>query len=368
MTSPVERPARHDAIEPVEPLRPRIQQVIDRFLSDRRRDLAHAGDELHLLVDVAEDMLRGGKRLRPAFCYWGWRAAGRPDDDNVVAAAAALELFQGAALVHDDLIDDSDTRRGEPSVHHRFATLHRRAGWAGDPHDFGAAAAILVGDLLLGWSDQLISAAGLSAAALDRGRPVFNQMRTEVAGGQYLDILEQVSGGTRAAGQAERARQVIRFKSARYSVEHPLVLGGRLADASDDLLADYAAYGAALGEAFQLRDDILGVFGDPDRTGKPAGDDLREGKRTVLIAYTLERADATQASTVAKLLGDPNLDTDGVTTLREIILATGALSRVETLVDEQVRHARSALAQAEVTDQGRAALSALIDMATDRSR
>lgn len=367
MTSPAERPAVVDAIDPVGPLRPRIQYVLDRFLDDRRRDLARAGEELYPLVDAAADLLRGGKRLRPAFCYWGWRAAGRPDDDDVVTAAAALELFQGAALVHDDLIDDSDTRRGAPSVHRRFAAVHRRAGWSGSPDDFGAAAAVLVGDLLLGWSDQLISAAGLGTAALDRGRPVFDQMRTEVAGGQYLDILEQVSGAARTAGQADRARRVIRFKSARYSVEHPLVLGGRLADASSDLLAGYAAYGTALGEAFQLRDDILGVFGDPDRTGKPAGDDLREGKRTVLIAYALERADATQASAVSKLFGDPGLDVDGVTTLREIILATGALTRVETLVAEQVRAARSALADAKVTDEGRTALSALIDMATDRS-
>jgi geranylgeranyl diphosphate synthase type I len=368
VTTPAQRPAVDDAIDPVGPLRPRIQGVLDRFLDERRRDLARAGAELQPLVDAAADLLRGGKRLRPAFCYWGWRAAGRPDDDAVVAAAAALELFQGAALVHDDLIDDSDTRRGAASVHRRFAAVHRHAGWSGRPDNFGAAAAVLVGDLLLGWSDQLISAAGLSAAALERGRPVFDQMRTEVAGGQYLDILEQASGAARPAGQADRARRVIRFKSARYSVEHPLLLGGRLADASSDLLAAYAGYGASLGEAFQLRDDILGVFGDPDHTGKPAGDDLREGKRTVLIAYTLERADPTQAGTVSKLLGDPDLDADGVTTLREIILASGALMRVETLVSEQVEAARAALADAEVTDEGRAALTSLIDMATYRSR
>ena len=375
--------------DPVHDLRPRVQAVLTDFVDRQRSLLGAIGPELLPLVDAAERLLAGGKRLRPAFCYWGWRSVaghhgpagqlahdGRsghddgPDEPSeeeaVVAAAAALELFQAAALVHDDLIDGSDTRRGGPSVHRQFAALHRESGWDGAPDAFGAAAAVLLGDLLLGWSDELLSSSGLSPHALERGRPVFERMRTEVGGGQYLDVLEQVSGASRAEGAADRARRVIRYKAARYSVEHPLVLGGRFADAPDHTLAAFASYGSALGEAFQLRDDVLGVFGDPAVTGKPAGDDLREGKRTVLVAYALERADAGQTDVVAKLLGDSRLDDAAVEAVREVIVATGALARVESLVATLVGDAAAALAEADVSAEGRAALSALIELATAR--
>lgn len=355
--------------DPVQPLRPRIQVVLDSFLDDQREVLAAAGAELLPLVDAAADLLRGGKRLRPAFCYWGWRSVvGAEDaDDAVVTAASALELFQAAALVHDDLIDGSDTRRGHPSVHRRFATIHAEAGWAGGPEAFGLAAAVLLGDLLLGWSDELLGHAGLSPAAARRARPVFERMRTEVGGGQYLDVLAQADVPADPVAQADRARRVIRFKSARYSVEHPLLLGAAIADAGDEARGSFAAYGMALGEAFQLRDDILGVFGDPERTGKPAGDDLREGKRTLLVAYALERAGDDQRRTLDAALGDPDLDAARVETLREIIVGTGALARVESLVDTLVGDAAAALASAPVSDDGRKALTSLIGLATARA-
>lgn len=371
--NPPRRPGDVLSADPVHGLRPRVQAVLTDFVDRQRGLLGELGPELLPLVDAGERLLAGGKRLRPAFCYWGWRSvigldglADPAEENAVVSAAAALELFQAAALVHDDLIDGSDTRRGGPSVHRQFAALHRESGWDGASDAFGAAAAVLLGDLLLGWSDELLSSSGLSPDALGRGRPVFERMRTEVGGGQYLDVLEQVSGAARAEGAADRARRVIRYKAARYSVEHPLVLGGRFADAPDHTLAAFASYGSALGEAFQLRDDVLGVFGDPAVTGKPAGDDLREGKRTVLVAYALERADAGQAGVVAKLLGDPRLDDAGVETVREVIVATGAMARVESLVATLVGDAAAALAEADVSAEGRAALSALIELATAR--
>ncbi|WP_205857025.1 polyprenyl synthetase family protein, partial [Phytoactinopolyspora endophytica] len=274
-------------VDPVGPLRPHIQTVLEEFLSRQQAHLQRISDDLVPLAEAAADLLSGGKRLRPAFCYWGWRSAAgdvsggghrtasATDEDAVIAAASALELFQAAALVHDDLIDGSDTRRGKPSVHRRFAARHHDAGWHGAATDFGAAAAILLGDLLLGWSDELLSQAGLDPGALQRARPVFELMRTEVGAGQYLDILAQANTAIAPAAQVERATRVIQHKSARYSVQHPLELGGKIAGAPDELIDGYRSYGAALGEAFQLRDDILGVFGDPEQTGKPAGDDLR---------------------------------------------------------------------------------------------
>ena len=352
--------------DPVEGLRPRLQDVIDRFLGDQRTLFTGIHAELDVLIDAAADLLRGGKRLRPAFCYWGWRGAGRPDDDAVLAVGAALELFQAAALVHDDLIDGSDTRRGMPSVHRRFATRHAAQRWAGEPDRFGAAAAVLLGDLLLGWSDELFNGSGLDDAALRRARRVFDQMRAQVGAGQYLDVVAQATGADRPDRLAQLARTVVSYKAARYSVERPLVLGGSAAGAGPDLLAAYSRYGLALGEAFQLRDDVLGVFGDPARTGKPAGDDLREGKRTLLIAYTLERADPAAAETVNRLLGDRALDVTAVDTLRQIIVDTGALRAVESQVASLVAESRRALREARFIGEARTALDALITAATSR--
>lgn len=352
--------------DPVDALRPRLQAVIDRFLGDQQTLLTGIHTELGALTEAAADLLRGGKRLRPAFCYWGWRGAGRPDDDTVVAVGAALELFQAAALVHDDLIDGSDTRRGMPSVHRRFAARHAAQRWAGEPERFGAAAAVLLGDLLLGWSDELFNGSGLDDAALRRARPVFDQMRAQVGAGQYLDVVASATGADQPDRLAELARTVVSYKAARYSVERPLVLGGSAAGAGPDVLAAYSRYGLALGEAFQLRDDVLGVFGDPASTGKPAGDDLREGKRTLLIAYTLERARPAAADTVNRLLGDRALEVSGVDTLRQIIVDTGALRAIESQVTSLVAESRRALQETRFTAEAKAALDALITAATSR--
>ncbi|MGF1664383.1 MAG: polyprenyl synthetase family protein [Kineosporiaceae bacterium] len=354
-------------------VRARVGRVLDGVLAEQERRLAEVAAETAPLVECIRGLLAGGKRLRPAFCYWGWRGAGGPDGDAVVAGAAALELFQAAALIHDDLMDDSDTRRGRPAAHREFASLHAGRGWEGDAQRFGTAGAILAGDLCLSWSDELFAGSGLPAAALERGRAVFDLMRTQLMGGQYLDMLEQVRHRSsepavagHPGGAAARARRVIRFKSAKYSVEHPLLLGGTLAGAEPALLRRYSALGLSLGEAFQLRDDLLGVFGDPAATGKPAGDDLREGKRTLLVAYALERATPAQATAVDRLLGDPGLDARGVATLQGILTETGAAERVEALIADDADAARKILAEAGLPGEVHDALDRLVTAATER--
>ncbi len=340
----------------------RVQASLDAFLRTQADLMAEASPELLPLVDAVAAFLAGGKRLRPAFCYWGWRGAGADDSDAAVAAAASLELFQAAALIHDDVMDDSDSRRGQPSIHRRFAALHDASGWSGPSESFGRAGAILLGDLTLVWNDEMLMRSGLPVEALLRARPTYDLMRTQLMGGQYLDVLEQARG----EGTVESARQVIRFKSAKYSVEHPLLIGGLLADASPELLAAYSAYGLPLGEAFQLRDDVLGVFGDPSATGKPAGDDLREGKRTVLVAHTFAKASPAQAEVMARL-GDRSLVEADVEAMREVIVETGALAAVEQTIDELVDEAREALAMADIEPVARDVLDALVDAATVRT-
>jgi geranylgeranyl diphosphate synthase type I len=344
-----------------EGLRSRVDKAVDDHLAHQADVLDGVGEDLAPLMDALADLLRGGKRLRPAFCYWGWRGAGGADDEPIVAVAASLELFQAAALIHDDVMDASDSRRGRPSLHRQVSALHRRHGWLGSPEDFGVAGAILAGDLCLSWCDEMYAGSGLPPADLLRGRAVFDRMRTELMCGQYLDMLESAQSST----TVERARHVILYKSAKYSVAQPLLLGGTLAGAGPDLLSTYDVYGRALGEAFQLRDDVLGVFGDPSTTGKPAGDDLREGKRTVLVALTLERCSPAEAALVRAGLGDPRLGPEGVEALRAVMVSSGALAEVERMIATLSATAGAALAG--VPEPARAVLGDLVLAATART-
>ena len=210
-------------------LRTRVQAAVDAEMQVQRAVLAPVGDELGPLVDAVERLIAGGKRLRAGFLYWGYRASGRPDSDALVRLAAAMEFFQAAALLHDDVMDGSDTRRGMPAAHRAFAGLHVDSGWSGDSTRFGESAAILAGDLCLQWSDELYATSGLPSDELDRGRRTFDTMRTQLMGGQYLDLLESARGWDRldTSARIDSARNVIRYKSAKYTVEHPILIGGR---------------------------------------------------------------------------------------------------------------------------------------------
>ena len=348
----------------------RVQAAVDAEISSQSRVLSEIGEELDPLVSAVGALLQGGKRLRAAFLYWGYRAGGGPDSGAVIRAATAMEFFQAAALLHDDVMDDSDTRRGMPAAHRRLADEHAAAGWAGSGDRFGVAGAILGGDLCLIWSGQLLATSGLSVAELTRARPVFDRMRTQLMGGQFLDVLESARGwdDLTTDQRVARARTVIRYKSAKYTIEHPLLIGAAAADVSPADLDALSTYGLDLGEAFQLRDDLLGVFGDPSRTGKPAGDDLREGKRTVLVALALDQASAHDTALFDKLLGAADLDEAGVDELRATITASGATDRVEQMIRDLSDSARTALrATTGLTDEGRAALDALIDISTART-
>ncbi|MDQ4117669.1 MAG: polyprenyl synthetase family protein, partial [Actinomycetota bacterium] len=307
-----------------------MERVLADYLDRRRAEVIGLDPDVAELADTLSGfVLGGGKRLRPVFAWWGWRGAGGagsgPEAEQVLVAVAALELIQACALVHDDLMDASSTRRGRPTVHVEFARVHDAAGWSGPAARFGAAAAILVGDLAQVWADDMLRSAALPAETLARAGEPWRAMRSQVLAGQYLDVLAQASGDASEHG----AMRVNRHKTAAYTVERPLHLGAALAGAGPELVGAYRRYGADIGVAFQLRDDLLGVFGDPGVTGKPAGDDLREGKRTALVAMALESATGAQTAVVKRHLGDPHLSEEGVAQLREVITDTGALARVE---------------------------------------
>lgn len=347
---------------PLDTLRVEVDAALKKFLAGRAHLLGEP--DLAPLLRAAEDFLTGGKRLRPAFCYWGWRAAGGSPEPAIFTAAASLELLQASALVHDDVMDESDLRRGMPSVHRRFRTLHEQSGWHGSAVRFGEGAAILLGNLLLLWAGQMWRGSGLPADALAAAQPVHDHMCAELMCGQYLDLLEQANG----ENTFDSALRVALYKSGKYSVEQPLRLGLILATRGERPWIERLCvdYGQAVGIAFQLRDDVLGVFGDPAETGKPAGDDLREGKRTMLIARALANATEQQAAEVRTLLGDPELDAAGVARLRAVIEDTGALLACEDMIKRYVEDALRALDSAPITEDARQALASLAIAATAR--
>jgi geranylgeranyl diphosphate synthase type I len=343
-----------------------VQASLDVFLDEQAVRLAPLGPDAARLVASARSSVSGGKRFRAAFCHWGFRAvrsesAQERASGGLLRAASALELLHASALVHDDYMDASDTRRGRPATHKAFESDHRGSAWRGDAEQYGAAAAILLGDLLLSWSDQLLRRCGLDPVGVQRALDVFDTTRSEVITGQFLDVSVQARGDA----DVEQAMRVLRYKSAKYSVERPLHVGAALAGADASMLASLSGFGLPLGEAFQLRDDLLGVFGDPGATGKPAGDDLTEGKRTVLIALALENAPPQDAHRLDRSLGRP-LDEADVEDLRAVIAVSGAPAEVERRIEVLTAQALRALDEADVTTEAREVLRALADAATQR--
>ncbi|MBN9643088.1 polyprenyl synthetase family protein [Corynebacterium mendelii] len=327
-----------------------------------------------LNAEIEDFVLGGGKRVRPLFAWAGYvgavtspgadPAGAEEDPSAVIEAVSALELIQACALIHDDIIDFSDTRRGYPTMHRRIESAHRARGWSGDGERFGTSVAILAGDLALAWADDILARSSISPAALSRAWTAWAPMRSEVIAGQILDISIEAARDERP----ESARRTILLKTAAYTIERPLHFGAAIGGADDRLIAAYRRFGQLVGTAFQLRDDLLGVFGDPQVTGKPAGDDLREGKRTELLAHALVHLDATDPAAAARLrrgIGSATSD-DEIAELSGIIAATPAVAETEQAIAELTRSGIEVLSAAELSPAVTGVLVDLAHAATDR--
>ncbi|MET0901953.1 MAG: isopentenyl-diphosphate Delta-isomerase [Acidimicrobiales bacterium] len=341
-----------------------VGELLEGFLLHRARACTAIDPALSELTDEIRALVAaGGKRLRPAFVQWGHLATGAEPDEAVLHPAAAVELLHTFALLHDDVMDRSATRRGHPSAHASLAAAHRREARAGDAGWFGMSAAVLAGDLVYVWADELLDRTPLAPSAVNRARAVFTTLREEVIAGQHLDLL---LASDRAADES-RAQHVALLKSARYTVTRPLLLGAALAPPAlgARVAPMLTAYGDSVGMAFQLRDDILGIFGDPTVTGKSALDDLHEGKRTVLMLRALRLSDDCQRQLLEAALGDPDLDEVGADRVREVVVATGALASVEARVAAD--HARAVEAIGDLPEPARSALADLAHLAIRRA-
>ncbi|MCZ7426349.1 polyprenyl synthetase family protein [Micromonospora sp. WMMA1949] len=343
-----------------------VDETLVAFLAAEVDSLTEIDAAMGGFAATARDsVLAGGKRVRPTFAYWGWRGVvgGEEPLCSVLPALSALELLHTFALVHDDVMDASDTRRGLPTAHRAAAARHRAAGHTGDPDRYGEAVAVLIGDLCMVWADRLMAHAAVPADRLLDVRRCYDQMRVETVAGQFLDVLGENDS---ANWTVDRALRVARYKTASYTVQRPLLFGACLAgaDADGPLIAAYTRYGLAVGEAFQLRDDLLGVYGDPETTGKPAGDDLRTGKPTALLMLARQLADPAQRRVLER--AGSVTSAHEVDRLADVVRDTGAAARVERMISERVTEALAALGTAPIDETARTALTGLATAATAR--
>ncbi len=360
-----------------------IETELAAMLGRRLAELDFLGADIAAFDDVLGGLVRGpGKRLRPAFVYWGYRAAGGaptgPDAGAALRVGCAVEFLHACALICDDLMDDSAVRRWEPAAHIRLAGPDGRHGWPGPRPGFGRAAALVLGLQAFAWADAALCDAGLRPERLATVLRLFTTLRTEVIGGQYLDLVHAQRGLARpaarpagavlpAAEQIGTAEQIIRYKSAKYTVERPLQLGAAVTGAGEESFL--SGYGLPLGEAFQLRDDVLGVFGDPGATGKPAGEDIREGKQTLMLVLARQMAGPAEQRVIETVPGNPAATDADIAEVRAALAGCGALDAVERRIASLARQARAALeAQAGIPDDARTALLQLAGQATRRAR
>ncbi|MGW3322308.1 polyprenyl synthetase family protein [Streptomyces virginiae] len=341
----------------------RVDEVLHRFVAREADAFAAVDPVLEPVARQLEAAVADGKRLRAAFCYWGWRAVGQPDSDALLRAATSLELVHAAAVVHDDLIDDSPLRHGRPTAHValRAAVGDRPDADRADTDDAARSLAMLVGDLLMALAGQLFATCGLPAAYLARARPLWAVMARELIAGECLEILRTGTGPDTTA-----ALKVVRYKTAKYTVEHPLLIGGALAGAGARTCEGYSAYGLPLGEAFQLRDDLIGLFGNPGQTGKANADDVHGHRPTALLAETWRLAGDGERAMLRTLLGRRDLDAEGLDEVRDTMRRLKAPDRVEDMICARVGEALAALGELPVPEDAATALTALAHAASAR--
>jgi geranylgeranyl diphosphate synthase type I len=344
-------------------VRERAGAALDSFVRDRCEEYIRGIPGTRFITELLGGYVAGGKLVRPTFTYLGW-LCGADESDAALRAAASTELLHAFALMQDDVMDRSTTRRGRPAAHVRLGEWYAVQAPAGDARRFGESAAVLLSDLLLVWAERMLRESGLGADALARGWPVYDKLRGELAVGQFADLAYDA----RQLPPMEAVLEMSRRKSGNYTVRRPLELGAALAGCGEEVRDALGRYGGLVGEAFQLRDDLLGVFGQPSVTGKPSGGDLTEHKATSVVALAAELAGPAARDELARLYAQDRLSESGIARVRGLIEGTGAIGRIEQMIESRVRVACASLPAAGLDGFVRAALRDLAIRATFRAR
>lgn len=321
------------------------------------------GTRIDATGDILAKFVSGGKCVRSTFVYLGWLCGAAPSE-AALRAAASFELLHAFALLQDDVMDGSTERRGRPSAHLQFARWHRDRGLSGSSQRFGESSAILLGDLCLIWAEQMLRESGVEPRRLQQAWPRYDAMRTELAVGQFADLTSDA----RHMPALEAVLDVARRKSGNYTVRRPLEIGAAMADCDSRTLSQLGRYGAAVGEAFQLRDDVLGVFGSPATTGKPCAGDLLERKATSLVVSAHHLADPRTRAELRELMNSEVLEEDAIERCKALILATGAVQLIEEMISDRVAAARDCLSETAIDEPVRTALAEMAAACTDRAQ
>lgn len=343
----------------------KLESELHDWLTDKEREAAgESGASRELTEVLTRFVARDGKRIRPALLYYTYRACGGQSDDKVMPMAMSVELLHTYLLIHDDIMDHANVRRGEPAAHVIYADLHRERGWLGSSEHFGESVAILLGDLAQTYSLELYSSVELAPEVAAEFRQQFSNMCQEVVLGQYLEM----TAGHRESMEEDELLRVLRMKSGRYSVERPVQLGYLLARAPEATRQALTIYGLKMGEAFQLQDDLLGMFGDAETVGKPVGADLVEGKFTLLIHHAMRHLSPEDRTMLQRALGNPDLDPEEIQRAQGLIEASGARQRVQEMIEERLNEAREALSTVDLAEDGGAFLAGSIEYLRGRER
>ncbi len=349
---------RLDAENYLEWFRQEFDQQLLLFLEEKKKEATEINPEAAALVDeIIRFSLNGGKRVRPAFVYSGYVASGGRAHDSILYACMAVELLHVFALMHDDIIDNSDLRRNQLTTHKQFEKTHQQRKLQGNPKEYGLSSAILAGDLALSFAEEVLTSAPFPQERLRRARYFFDQMKTQVIYGEYLDVL----GGYKKSLTEDEVLQILEYKTAKYTVERPLHIGAMLAGADYKVLETFTAYGIPFGQAFQMQDDIVGTFGSEDEIGKPNDSDIKEGKKTLLLAKALERANTRQKKLLTKVVGNKQSSKEEIDQVGKIMKATGAYDYCIKLSMRLLEQSRQALSGVKLSSEGSDYLLAAVD-------
>ncbi len=305
---------------------------LEAYFEVKKKEAAVISPEYTDLVQyLSEYILAGGKRIRPFLAYMGYKVSGGNNNEKIMRLGMALEIFHSFALIHDDIIDFSNLRRNKPTFHIMLQEWHQSKNWRGSSSDFGLGLAVLAGDILSTWSNELVF--NLNNRRVFK---LYQEMKNEIMIGQAEDIfLSEVKN----ISDKDRIVSVMMRKTSDYTAQKPLILGATLAGARNSQQEFYKNLSVPLGLAFQLKDDVLGMFGKRREIGKPTDSDIKEGKITLLIYYALKSGKISR-DYLLKLLGNKKVTREQIVEFKNIIKRSGALQRVDSEIDKYIGKAK----------------------------
>ena len=345
-----------------EEIKSRIDKAIASFLDDKIKEASQVSEASKLLMqNIKEFSLRKGKRIRPLMVVYGFKCFSQEKEEEIIKVSIASELLHDYLLIHDDIMDESDLRRGEPTFHKVYEKIYSEKGLSG-VEQYAENSSLLAGDVLAALAVEPILEADFPAELKVRAVKRFCETNSLTGFGQELDVLLELN----KEAKAQDVNLVHTLKTAKYTIEGPLHIGAILAGATKEQLKVLSDYAIPAGRAFQIQDDILGVFGSEEKVGKPIDSDLKEGKKTLLIIHALENGSSEQKKRLLEILGNQSISMQDVEDARKIIQETGSLEHSKKLAHELAHKALEVAQKTDFKEEGKQFLISIADKLVSR--